>query len=222
MDFEELKVIWDSQNDRPLYAVDEEGLHATVRRQSHAFARRMFWRDAREIGTGLTAAACLLTFAWVLASWDEGRLRRLLGPEVDVSRGDALMMLAASALWLFYALYQFVGRKRQERRERDFEPTLRGDLDRTLAQTEYRIRMARGAVSWGVVPVGLATLLFAYVICKLVPTPPAVWLLAAIVIPLSFAVDAWVKRRPLQTELLAQKRELESLRRKLTEPERPT
>jgi hypothetical protein len=48
----------------------------------------------------------------------------------------------------------------------------------------------------------LGTALFVHVLCKAVPTPPAVMILAAIVIPLGLAIDLYSKRRPLRTELL--------------------
>jgi hypothetical protein len=111
---------------------------------------------------------------------------------------------------------------RQEQRERRFEPSLRGDLDRTISQAEYRIRMATSIVWWGLLPVWLATLLFVNVLFNLVPTPPAVLILAAIVVPVGFALDILFKRRPIRNELLPLKQEFESLRRKLAESERRT
>jgi hypothetical protein len=221
MDFEEMKVIWDSQNKEPLYAVDEAGLHASVRRKTRAFARRIFWRDVREISIGLASGAGFFVFGWTLIAWDEARWRSLLGPGAEVSRWDAVMMLAASALFLHYALYHFVGRKRQERRERQFESSLRGDIDRTLAQTEYQIRMAQGAVWWGLIPLAVATGLGLYVICTIVPTPLAVWLLIPVVMVPAFVLDIRCKRRPIRTELLPLKQEFESLRHKLTESDCP-
>jgi hypothetical protein len=222
MNFEQMRVIWNSQNDEPLFAIDQAALHASVRRKSRALRRRVFWRDVREISIGLLAAAGFLVFGGMLALGREDGWRRLLGADVEASRWDAVTMLLVSGLWLFFAAYQLVSRMRQEQRERRFEPSLRGDLDRTISQAEYRIRMATSIVWWGLLPVWLATLLFVNVLFNLVPTPPAVLILAAIVIPVGFALDILVKRRPIRTELVPLKRELESLRRTLTESERRT
>jgi hypothetical protein len=82
--------------------------------------------------------------------------------------------------------------------------------------------MATSVVWWGLLPVWLATVLLVYVLFNLVSTPPAVVILASIVVPAGFAVDVLFKRRPMRTELLPLKQEFESLRRKLTESERPT
>ena len=222
MNFEQMRVIWNSQNDEPLYAIDQAALHASVRRKSRALRRRVFWRDVREISIGLLAAAGFLVFGGMLALGREDGWRRLLGADVEASRWDAVTMLLVSGLWLFFAAYQLVSRMRQEQRERRFEPSLRGDLDRTISQAEYRIRMATSIVWWGLLPVWLATLLFVNVLFNLVPTPPAVLILAAIVVPVGFALDILFKRRPIRTELVPLKREFESLRRTLTESERRT
>jgi hypothetical protein len=82
--------------------------------------------------------------------------------------------------------------------------------------------MATSIVWWGLLPVWLATLLFINVLVNLVPTPPAVLILAAIVIPVGFALDILFKHRPIRTELVPLKREFESLRRTLTDSERRT
>ena len=222
MNFEEMRVIWNSQNDEPLYAIDRAALHASVRRKSRAFMRRVFWRDIREISIGLLAGTGFFVFGGMLAFGHQDRWRRLFGADVEVSRWDAATLLVASGLWLFFAAYQLVSRRRQEQRERRFDPSLRGDLDRTISQTDYQIRMATSAVWWGLLPVWLAAVLFVYVLFKLVSTPPAVLILPAIVVPVGFALDILFKRRPLRTELLPLKQEFESLRRKLTESERRT
>jgi hypothetical protein len=222
MDFDEMRVIWNSQNDEPLYAIDQAALHASVRRKSRAFVRRVLWRDIREIGIGLLAGTGFLVFGGMLAFGHEDRWRRLIGADVEVSRSDVATLLVVSGLWLFCAAYQLMSRRRQERSERRFESSLCGDLDRTISQTDYQIRMATSVVWWGLLPVWLATVLFVYVLFNLASTPPAVLILAAVVVPVGFALDILLKRRPLRTELMPLKQEFETLRRKLTESERRT
>ena len=219
MDFEEMRVVWDSQSDESLYAIDQAALHASVRRRSRAFMRRVLWRDIREISIGLLAGTGFFVFGGMLAFGHEDRWRRLFGADVEGSRWDAATLVVVSGLWLFVAAYQLVTRRRQEQTERRVEPSLRGDLDRTISQIDFRIRMATSVVWWGLLPVWLATVLFVYVLFNLVSTPPAVLILAAIVVPVGFALDVLFKRRPMRTELLPLKRELESLRRTLTESE---
>lgn len=222
MDYDDIKVIWDSQNEAPLYAVNEAGLRAGIQRQHRAFVRRIFWRDVRDIGIGLVYGAGILVFGGILAFDREDRWRSLLGTNIELSHAEILLLLVAAGLWLFSAGYQFVERRRQEKRARQFESSLRGDLDRTLAHTEHQIRMGKSALWWSVLPVWLSTALFIHILIRLVPTPPGVLILAAIVIPMGFALDLHCKRRPLEAELLPQQRKFETLRRKLMEADRST
>jgi len=57
--------------------------------------------------------------------------------------------LASGGIWFYYSAYMFLARKRQQRRVEVFDSTLRGDLDRTLAETDFRIAHARSIVWWG-------------------------------------------------------------------------
>ena len=41
MEFEEMKKIWDSQNNRPMYAIDENSLHNIVKRKINAASRKV-------------------------------------------------------------------------------------------------------------------------------------------------------------------------------------
>ena len=104
------KVIWDSQNDEPLYAVNEAALHASLQRNRRALARRIFWRDVREIGIGLAYAAGILVFGWMSVLDDDDCWRRLLGTDGEATHRDLLALLVAAGLWLFSAGYQFVQR----------------------------------------------------------------------------------------------------------------
>lgn len=221
MDFEEMKVIWDSQNDRPLYVLDEAGLHASVQREIRAFARRVLLRDVRDISLALITGLGLLVFGSMIAFGSTEQLQRLLGAKARVTHADSLVLLIASALWFFGAGYQWIERKRQKRREQEFDPSLRGDIDRTLAQTEQQIRLARSALWWSLIPAWVGTTLFTFALFTMIPTPRAVLFLWAVVLPLGFTVDLRCKRRLLRAELIPLKREFESLRRKLTEVEKP-
>ena len=45
MEFEDMKVIWDSQEKAPLYAMNEEGLHDLLRGKGRKFRRLIFWQQ---------------------------------------------------------------------------------------------------------------------------------------------------------------------------------
>lgn len=219
MNFDEMQVVWDSQNRQQVYAVDEFGLYAIVRRKHEALRSCIFWRDIREIGVGVAGCIGLLFFSWSLGSWDENRWRSLLGSNLEMTRQCAMLMLIASAFFLYYALYHWVARWRGQRREKNYKHSLRGDIERTLAQIAYEIHLARGAVWWALIPLLVGTLLFLYVVGTVVSAPPALWLLPAIVMPVCLILDVRCRQRPIRERLLPLKAEFESLRQKLAQDE---
>jgi hypothetical protein len=167
MDFEEMKVLWDSQHEEPLYAVNQAGLRAMLLRNSSDFRRAVFWRDLREITIGTVASAGFLLFGGLLAAGQPERLASWFNVKTAPTAADMVAMIIAAGLWLHYAVWQYAGRKRQERRERHFDASVLGDLDREIARTEYQIRLARSVLWWGVLPVWTATFLFLFVASRL-------------------------------------------------------
>jgi hypothetical protein len=219
MDFEEMKVLWDSQNEEPLYAVNQAGLRAILRRYSRDFRRTVFWRDLREITIGIVAGAGLLVFVGLLAVGQPERLASWLNLKSTPTAWDLAALISAAGLWFHYALRQYAGRKRQERRERQFAPSVLGDLDREIARTEYQIRLAKNVLWWGVLPVWTATFLFLLVASRLLDTSGWIVLVAAAVFLCAAVLDLRWKQRPIQRDLVPRKHELESLRTQLVFPE---
>ena len=207
MDFEDLKIVWESQNEKPLFAINEDGLHSILRRKSRRFKRSIFWRDLREIGISLAMFLILL----YLGSIPDYGLAK------DLVLWEIVALFTAAGLWLFYALYILVHRKRQESRERQYTSSLRGDLDREIAQTEYQIRMAKNILWWGLLPTWVAALL---VILVTVESGWARLLLILAVLLYMVGAELWTKKRKIKRDFLPRQRELESLRDKLANPER--
>ena len=219
MNFEEMKVLWDSQNEEPLYAVNQAGLRAMLLQDSRDFRRAVLWRDLREITIGVVASAGFLMFGGLLTLGQPERLVSWFNVKVAPTAGDLVAMILAAVLWLHYALWQYAGRKRQERRERQFAASVLGDLDREIARTEYQIRLAQNVLWWGVLPVWAATFLFLFVTSRLLDVSGWIVLVAAAVFLGAAVLDLRWKQRPIQRNLLPRKHELASLREKLNASE---
>jgi hypothetical protein len=167
MNFEEMKVIWDSQHREPLYAFNKDALHAIVRRRNADFNRRAAWSQFREIAIGLVFGALMLGCAGMFALGDPTWLVSLSWIHVPVSVWDARALTAAAVIWFYYAAYMFGARRRQGRREENFGTSLRGDLDRALDHVGFQIRIARSIVWWGFLPAWVATVLWIVVFLRL-------------------------------------------------------
>lgn len=210
MEFEKMKVIWDSQNNEPLYAINESVLHARVAQEVRRFNRRLFWRDALEIGGGIVFAGWLLAEATLIAIRGEGLLVSAKNGPLPLAAG---IVCAGGAVFLFSPIYMLVGRKRQRQLESKFESSLRGDLNRALSQVDYQIGLAKSAAWWAFLPAFVSTVLFMYAVSLL---SAASWtrflLVMGLFLPPVYGCTYWLHRKAIRCKLLPRKRDLESLR----------
>lgn len=220
MEFSELKMIWDSQNQEPLYAMNEAALHAVVQRRNEEWNRSLSCSFAEEITVGLVCAGLLFVCAGVLAFGESAWLATRPWMKVPASHWDIMALLVAGGIWLYYSAYMFAARKRQQRRVEMFDSSLRGDLDRALAQTEFQITLARDIVSWGLVPVWIASTLWVATLFHLGAASGATWMLIGSTIVGAFVAVVGCKRRSITNRFEPRQRELESLRAKLADPQR--
>jgi hypothetical protein len=179
------------------------------------FKRRIFRRDLREISLALLGGIGFFVFGGLLLRSEPERLAAWLNVKTLPATGDLVALLMAAVLWFHTAIYHYVSRKRQERRERRFASSLRGDLEREMASTEHQIRLTRSVLWWGLLPVWTATFLLLFVSSRL--QGGRGWqVLAMVAVLLALAVvDFRWRQRPLERDLLPRKRELEALREKL-------
>jgi hypothetical protein len=220
MEFSELKMIWDSQNEEPLYAMNEAALHGVVRRRNEETNRCISRCYLVEIATGAACGALMLVCAGVLVFGSPAWLATFSWIRVAVSRWDSLGLLVAGGVWFYYCAYMYLARKRQLQREELFAATLRGDIDRALAQTEFQVATARSIVWWGLIPVWVATALWVLILLHLSAKPGWTYLLMGVIMlgALAFVVSG--KQRAITNRYQPRRRELEALRLKLVDPER--
>ncbi|MEY2579470.1 MAG: hypothetical protein QOI49_2294 [Verrucomicrobiota bacterium] len=220
MEFSELKMIWDSQNQEPLYAMNEAALQGIVQRKNQEWNRSLSCCFTTEITIGLICGALMLVCAGMAIFGDTAWLAALPWIKVAPSRWDVFALLAAGGIWFYYSAYMFLARKRQQRRVEVFDSTLRGDLDRALAETDFRIAHARSIVWWGLVPVWVATSLWLAVFYRLLAMPAWSYVFIGATMLGSFVVVVSGKQKSITNRFEPRRRELESLRTKLADPQR--
>lgn len=219
MNFEELKVIWDSQSKEPLYVLPETSLHELVRRRRDEERRKTAVRHVVEsAGNGLAglvtvaAAACL---AWGDPAW----LANLSWLKAPASPWDAAALFLAGVAWLFCAGYMWNARRRQIQGEENLAQSIRGDLERALEHIVFQIRIARGMVWWGLIPAWFAAGLFVMVLFRLRQAPTwGYWVIALMMVG-TFVTIHWWQHYAIRRLYEPRRLELESLRAKLTDPE---
>jgi hypothetical protein len=194
MDFEEMKVIWDTQNAEPLYAVNEQALRQSVRRKTRRLNRLIVFFEAAVIAGTVGLSAFYIA--------------------IPLLRGQQYERFVSAAILLGAAAYFFAGIAHRRRREAEFEPSLLGDIDKALWQVRHHVSRARG-IRWSI----LVPFCVAMVIDWIFPLGESRkgWLVLLTL--LLMALTAWGVEYEIRSCYLPKERRLEALRKMLVDSE---
>ena len=190
MNFEEMQVIWDSQKERTMYAMDTSALHELVKSRS------------RKQGTKVSVDELAMTLICL-------GVAAMLAAEPFFEGEDPHQYIGA-VLFVGVAVFTLLGRRRRLRRELQFEATLVGDLNRAINRVDAQIRRSETFMLWFMVP-ALITVVVSF-FQKHATKSLGDWLLVGLAFPLAYVVV----RAGLRCGLLPAKRELEALKQKLS------
>lgn len=211
MEFEDLQVIWNSQHDEPLYGVNEEGLHNTLRNKSKQFRRVIFWQHFQTF-CSCTIAITAITGLFLLNTFGVlghiGSSRALHGWEI-------VALLVALLCWLHFGLSVYLGNRQQKKLEKYQTTSLRDDLDKEIDRTKYQIN-TRAQIMLGFVPPYIGSTLFIIIVFGI--SGILYWAIVPVVVVMftAFIVESRSQRRFVKQEITPRLRELETLREKLT------
>jgi hypothetical protein len=139
MEFEEMKKIWDSQNNEPLYGINEKALHNRI------LSKKKQARHITNISELLSIIAYTGTGCVVIA--------------VNLfNQSGSILMYILSAWMLTSALYLLVSRIRRINGKHRFNRSMRGDLTHAISMATYQVRLSQ-LVRWNIFPIGILTLL---------------------------------------------------------------
>ena len=197
MNFEDLKIIWDAESARPSYTLDEEALHRIVRRRSHSFWKKIFFRDALEIGV-----AIVLIWQFLRA-----------GIREVADNGGALSAASVSSFLMtmgvaFVASFLFVSRQLQKRREKRFDDSIQGNLQKLLSNISHQIRLLSNVAWWYLFPLVPGVVVFIVSTAEEGEINP--WV-RGLIVTLVFGGILWLNLRAVRKDLVPQKQELEAL-----------
>lgn len=138
MDFEEMKKIWDTQNNQPLYAIDEEALHNRVKAKKNSTKRTTNKTELILIAANVFAGGLVIISRFIK---DNATL---------VSTFMGVMMLITAVYLIFL-------RVRRIRRDEQVDSSVLGDLDNALKNINYRVSLSRSMI-WYAMLVSFLTL----------------------------------------------------------------
>lgn len=185
MEFDELKKIWDMQNNKPLYALNEAALHRRIRAKLNCARRHS---NTNEIGLMIIAGLATIILM-IIGSRQLFSYLTILG-------------------LLFTGLYVFRARTRRKQEEHHFDQSMLGELKLAIANVDYQIASLKTFVWWYILPIAVPSFLNMW---QSGEKPWWQWVFVSV----SFMVSYLVVRWSLLHQHVPRKRALETLRHTL-------
>jgi hypothetical protein len=134
MEFDEMKKIWDAQNNQPLYAFDEKALHNRIHSNMS------------------TILHCTSITEWLLIFINLGAGGMLI--DFNPFKRGANIFLYLEAVWMFaIAVYFVTHHIRRIKASRQFDRSINSDLDHAIFLANYQMRLSQ-IVRWNLLPMG--------------------------------------------------------------------
>ena len=190
MEFEEMQVIWDSQREQEMYAIDVDAMHRTVKRKARKVERSM---NLTEIGM---MVICVFTSLELL--------REPVLEQIDYHH------IFGSVVMLCVAGWMLMKRLARLKMRTQFDSTLIGDLDRAIAESKAQLLLGRTIHLWFMLPA--ASIMLVSVIAKSENQKPVVILGLIFSIALAIAVV----HLGIRCHQVPEQRNLQALRDTLT------
>jgi len=186
MEFEEMKKVWDSQNDEPIYGINEKALHNRI-------------LSKKNQGNHITNVSELLL---ILVNIGSGCF--ILGINLFSQNGNVFMYLL-SAWMICSALVLLYSRIRRRKKVDRFDRSMRGDLSHAISIATYQVHISQ-LMRWNIVPIGL------FIILGVLDSGKSVWLALGMLIFLVLTIyfSGWEHRI-----YKSRKRELQLLQTRL-------
>jgi hypothetical protein len=222
MEFENLQAIWDTQNDKPVFAMQDARLLVALYQQRERSRRRLFKRYfAPMYGSALLMLAVLgAVFASYL--YVASLMRRYKGGFTHngfgMSAWDYVGFAVAAGALLAHVVPMYLERKKHERTQEIFAPSLREELDRGIAQLDFAMGLwSTPRVMRILTLVSVAVVMIWWESGRAAGNPTPWWAgLGALFVLVPGCMDFAVKKQKME-RALARRRALESMRAALDE-----
>ena len=213
MQLEELQAIWETQTERPVFSVNDFGLHLALYQVRERARRRLFW-GGYFIGfvCSLLGLVVLLVLFVVFYFKDPAN-------DFPMNAWDGLAFLVAAIAIVLCASSMYTSRRKHEKDQSVFAPSLRQEIERGIAQIDFEISTDTSGMAWrNAALVSLAAILMGWEAGRLNGDPlpwEVLWMIGGLVVA-TFVALVPASRQAVK-EGLRRKRALEGLLAKLDE-----
>lgn len=139
MEFDEMKKIWNTQNNEPMYAINEAALHKRIQAKKHRASRTVNLTEIGLIIINIITPVVLL-------------FKTTLGNEPVNTYLLAAFMASVAG-------YLIISRIRRKQQENQFDRSMLGDLNYAIANANYQVIIARKVLWWYFLPIAAISLL---------------------------------------------------------------
>ena len=163
MQFEDLQAIWDTQNDRPVFSMNDSRLAVGLYQQREQSRRRLFrelFAPAYVIALSITVALGLTFLVFFVKTVTK---MRLTDPQMSIWDGAALVAGVGAALAVVARMYR--ERRKHEGAQNVFAPSLREELERGISQLDFELSFYSTSRVWNVP--ALVSLATSVLLCEL-------------------------------------------------------
>ena len=146
--FEDLQSIWDTQNDRPVFSMNDSRLAVGLYQQREQSRRRLFrqlFAPAYVVALFITVALGLTFLAFFVKTVTK---MRLTDPQMSIGDGAALLAGMGAALAVVAPMYR--ERRKHEGAQNVFAHSLREELERGISQINFELSYYRKSRVWNV------------------------------------------------------------------------
>jgi len=217
MQFEDLQAIWDTQNDRPVFSMNDSRLAVGLYQQREQSRRRLFrelFAPAYVIALSITVALGLTFLVFFVKTVTK---MRLTDPQMSIWDGAALVAGVGAALAVVARMYR--ERRKHEGAQNVFAPSLREELERGISQLDFELSFYSTSRVWNVP--ALVSLATSVLLCELGrlngESIPWTMLAVALVSVVSIVWAGLAANKKVVERIEQRKRALESMRAALEE-----
>jgi len=210
MEFENLRAIWNTQNERPVFSLNDSRLAVALYQQREQSRRRLF---RQQFGPIFIALFIAVGNSLVFHAFFAKTVHKVRWTETDpqMSVWDGVALAGAVSAAMAVAVSRYTRRRKHERTQNVFAPSLREELERGIAQLDFELSLystpqvaRRVALSFG------TTVLF-WEFGRLIGEPvPWFMLPAALACYPAFGVDFALKKK-IRQRVTERRRALESM-----------
>jgi L-asparagine transporter-like permease len=215
MEFENLQAIWDTQNDKPVFAMQDARLLVALYQQREHTRRRLFREQFAPMYVAAPIALAFLGVVFVTFLF-KGRFRHHGFP---MSAWDHAGFAVVAGALLAIVVPMYLERKEHERTQEIFAPSLREELDRGIAQLDFEMGLqSTSRVMRILTLLSIVVVISNWEAGRLTGDPTPWWLaLLALFCVFSGGWVGFAAKQQVMERARARKRALESMRAALDE-----